>query len=123
MEPLSIVASVTGILTAAAKVTGALGQIKDAPASISALLTEMGHIKIVFTALQSLLGRTVQIFGARAALIQLDDIVVILTQTVLVVSELQLIIGSISCDGMLSSWQRLNWPRREGSVLRLVNQL
>jgi len=123
MEPLSVVASITGIVTAAAKVSGLLGQIQDAPASISALLTEVVHIKIVFKAFQTLLGRTVQIFGARAALIQLDDVVVILTKTVLVFSELQTIIAPLSSQGKISGWQRLNWLRHEGTVLRLVNQL
>lgn len=123
MEPLSVVASITGILTAAAKVSGLLTQIQGAPTTIFALLTEIGHIKIVFTAFQSFLDRTFKVSGARAALIQLDDIVVILTQTVLVFSELQTLVAPLSSRGRLSGWQRWNWPRHEAAALRLVNQL
>jgi hypothetical protein len=50
-EPLSIIASIAGILTAAARAANILGRVKDAPESISAVLTEVNHIKIVFAAL------------------------------------------------------------------------
>jgi hypothetical protein len=123
MEALSVVASITGILTAAAKVSSLLMQIQDAPTSISGIVTEVDHIKIVFTAFQKFVDRTVRISGARAALIQLDDIVVILTQTVLVFSELQTLVAPLSSGGRLSGWQRLNWSRHEAAALRLVNQL
>lgn len=123
MEPLSVVASVTGILTAAAKISSVLTQIHDAPTTISALLTEVDHIKIVFTAFQNFLDRNAKVSGARAALIQLDDIIVILTQTVLVFSELQTLVAPLSSQKRLSGWQRLNWPRNEAAAMRLVNQL
>ena len=58
MDPLSIIASITGILTAAANVASILGQIRDAPKSISDVLTEVTHIKIVFTALQNFLDKS-----------------------------------------------------------------
>lgn len=123
MEPLSIVASITGILTAAAKVSSLLMKIQDAPTTILGIVTEVGHIKIVFTAFQKFVDRTARISGARAALIQVDDIVVILTQTVLVFSELQTLVAPLSSGSRLSGWQRLNWSRHEAAALRLVNQL
>jgi hypothetical protein len=88
MDPLSIIASITGILTAAANISSILGRVRDAPESISDVLTEVNHIKIVITALQKFLDKTHRFAPQRAALIQLDDIVIILTQTVLVFSEL-----------------------------------
>lgn len=66
-----------------AKVSSLLMQIEDAPTIISAILTEVGHIKNVFTAFPKSLDRTVKVSGARAALIQIGDLVVILIQTVL----------------------------------------
>src|SRR5271156_5750059 len=123
MDPLSIIASITGILTAAAKVSSVLGQVKDASESISAVLTEVNHIKIVFTALQKFLDRTRRFAPQRAALIQLDDVVVILTETVLVFSELEILVQPLLPQGRLSRWQRLNWAWQQSAALRLVNQL
>lgn len=123
MEPLSVVASITGILTAAAKVSSLLMQIQGAPAAISSIQTEIDHIKIVFTGFQNFVNYTAWISGSRAALIQLDDVLVILTQTVLDLSELQTMITPLSSRGKLSVWQRLNWPRHEAAFLRLINQL
>jgi hypothetical protein len=122
MDPLSIIASITGILTAAANVSSILGQVKDAPESISDVLTEVNHIKIVITALQTFLDRTRRFAPQRAALIQLDDVVVILTQTVLVFSELQTLVQPLSAR-KLSRWQRLNWTWQQPEAWRLVNQL
>ena len=84
MGPLSIIASVTGILTAAGKVAIILSEVTDAPESIRALHTEVDHIKPIFTTLQKFLSKTHKLPPQRAALVQLDDVVVILTQTVLV---------------------------------------
>jgi len=84
MDPLSVTASITGIITAAAQVSTLLGQIRDAPVLVEAVLTEVDHIKLVFCALQKFLDRASGMPGGRAALIQLEDVVVILTQTVLV---------------------------------------
>lgn len=123
MDPLSIIASVTAILTAAAKVASVLGAIKEAPDSISKLLIEVTYIKIVFSTLQKFLNRTLQFSPQRAAFIQLDDIVVILTQTVLVFSELETFVGPLLANCRVSRWQRITWTWEQSGVSRLVNQL
>ena len=123
MDPLSIMASVTGILTAAAKVASVLGAVKDAPNSISKVLIEVIHIKIVFSALQNFLDRTLRLAPQRAALIQLDDIVVILTQTVLVFSELETFVRPLLAHGRVSRWQQITWTWEQSGASRLVNQL
>ncbi len=123
MDPLSITVSIVAILTAAAKVSSILGLVKDAPESMSAILIEVDHIKIVFTALRKFLDRTHRFAPQRAALIQLDDVVVVLTQTVLVFSELETLVRPLSAQGSLSPWWRLNWARHQPTASRLVNQL
>ena len=100
MEPLGIVASISAILTAAAKVSSLVMQIQDA------ILTEVDHIKIVFTAFQRFVDRNIRVSGVRAALTQVDDIIVILTQSVPVFSELQTLVAPLSSGGSLwlSGW-------------------
>jgi hypothetical protein len=122
MDPLSIIASITAILSAATNVANVLGEVKNAPQSISVISTEINHIKIVFTALHRFLARSQRLAPERASLIQIDDVVVIFTQTVLVFSELETLVGAAS-QARLSGWQRLNWTWQQSAALRLVNQL
>ena len=122
MDPLSIIASITGILAAASKVASVLESVRNAPESISDALTEVNHIKIVFTALRRFVERSQRLTPKRASLIQLEDVVVVLTQTVLVFSELEALVGDAS-KGSLSGLQRLSWTWQKPTALRLVNQL
>jgi hypothetical protein len=123
MEPLNITSSVAGIITAATQVSKLLGQIKYAPASITAVLTEVDHIQLIFRALQQFLDSATRVSGDRAALIQLEDVVVILTQTVIVFSELESLISPLTNGNKTSYLVRLTWTRMQGGVTRLVNQL
>jgi hypothetical protein len=123
MDPLSVTASIAGIITAAAQVSTILGQIKDAPKLVSAVLTEVDHIKLVFRALQNFLDRASRVTAERAALIQLEDVVVILTQTVLVFSELEALITPLSNRTATSYLSRLTWTKVQPGVMRLLSQL
>lgn len=123
MDPLSVIASITGILAVAAKVASILTQIEGASSTISALLTEINHVKVIFTSLQNFLDRTRRINSARAALIQIEGVVTILTQTVLIFSELETVVNPLASQGTPSAWQRLTWASKETAALRLVNQL
>ncbi|KAK5658293.1 hypothetical protein OQA88_2268 [Cercophora sp. LCS_1] len=127
MDPLSVTASVAGILAAAAKVTSLIGQVKDAPESVSAILTEVTHIQIVVGALQSFVNRSRRLDAERAALIQVENVVTVLTQTVLVFSELGTLVTSVSAlasQGRLSRLRsRATRTWHHSAALRLVGQL
>jgi hypothetical protein len=96
MDPLSVISSISGIITAATQVVTLLSQIKDAPTLIKTVMTEVNHIGIVFRALRRFLDRAAKLPGGHVVLIQIDDVVVILTQTVLVFSELETVIIPLS---------------------------
>ena len=123
MDPLSVAASITGIITAAGQVSELLGQLESAPTMVEAVLTEVDHIRLIFRALQNFLDRASRVPGGRAALIQLGDVVVILTQTVLVFSELETLISPLSTSTRSSSLRRLTWMKVQAGVAGLVNQL
>ena len=60
----------------------------------------------------------------RAAWIQIQDITVVLTQTVLVFSELQVLVAPLSANSQQSGIRRrFDWSCQEPAVNRLVNQL
>jgi hypothetical protein len=46
MDPLNVISSITGIITVAAQVSNLLGQIKNAPTLVSAVMTEVDHIQL-----------------------------------------------------------------------------
>ena len=123
MEPLNITSSIAGIITAASQVSHLIGQIKDAPKSNIAVATELDHIQLIFRALQKFLDSNYRVSGERAALIQLEDVVVILTQTVLVFSELESLLSPIANGNKTTYLVRLTWTRLQDGVMRLVNQL
>ncbi|KAK0616862.1 hypothetical protein B0T14DRAFT_589145 [Immersiella caudata] len=127
MDPLSVTASVAGILAAAAKVAGLIGQVKDAPESVKAILSEVTHIQVVIGALQSFVNRSRRVDTERAALIQVENVVTVLTQTVLVFSELETLVTSVSAlasEGRLSRLRsRVTWSWQQSAAVRLVGQL
>jgi hypothetical protein len=131
MDPLSVSASIAGILTAAGTVILILSKITDAPQSVQDIHTEVVHIELVFKALQRFLDTTTRIASERAALISFEDVIVILTQTVLVFSELETLIRSFASQSnregpvssRLSAWRRITWVFQQPAALRLVNQL
>ena len=126
MDPLSVTASVAGILKAAVEVVNIIGTLKDAPQSAQSIMIEVTHIKIIVSALQKFIGRSARLDAQRAALIQLEDVVAILTQTVLVFSELEVIMKSLSSTGGVGPSGlrgRVVWTWQQTAALRLASQL
>lgn len=126
MEPLSVTASVAGILKAAVEVVKLINTVKGAPDSARSIMVEVTHIKIVVSALQKFIDRRTRLDAQRAALIQLEDVVAILTQTVLVFSELEVIMKSLSstrAGGLSSLRGRVVWTWQQTAALRLAGQL
>lgn len=122
-DPLSIAASITGIITAAVKITTVLSDLHDAPDHIADLSTEVNNIRIVFKAFQNLLNKPDSLPSRRAAMVQLEDVVVIVTEIVLVFSELQTIVTPLSNMRIRSPLRALTWAWQRSTTTRLVNQL
>ena len=124
MDPLSITASVTGILAASVKVLSILALVHEAPELIRAIGVEVNHIRIVVAALRRFLDRTRQLSPRRAELIQIDDVVAILTQTVLTFSELEAFAGAAVSRNSFSRFRsRVVWPWQQAGADRMLNRL
>ncbi|KAF5018986.1 hypothetical protein F66182_9004 [Fusarium sp. NRRL 66182] len=121
-DPLSIVASIVGLIAAAGKVCGVLssfiGSTVDAPESAASTLQNMEHMKLTLYSVQSLIESLDSIEASRKSLIQLDHLSIVVTHSVLTVSELE----SIIChkDGIM---HRLRWVWNEKKVLGLLPRL
>jgi hypothetical protein len=121
-DPLSIAASITGIIVAAVKITTVLSDLHDAPDHIADLSAEVNNIRIVFKAFQRLLDKPDSLPSRRAAMIQLEDVVVIVTEIVLVFSELETIVTPLTTR-QRSPLRALTWVWQRSTTTRLVNQL
>ena len=122
MDPLSITASITTIVAAAAQVSNILTKVRDAPTSVNALMAEVTHVRIIFSSLEVYLQHAQTVTHHRAALIQIEDILVVLTQVALVFTEVQKLIEPLWIKSI--KWkQRLIWLRKEALIHRLVDQL
>jgi len=104
MDPLSIMASVIGLMAATAKVSKSLTwltkNLRDAPALANSALLEVEATRAALASLQRFLVRLVEgpTTMRRAAFIQLDQLIAILTDAVLTVSDLERLVGSVPTD-------------------------
>jgi len=129
MDPLSVTASIVGILAAAGKLSELLRSIistaKDAPQVVAALVCEINEVQAALSSLQTLLTDLSSAPPRRAALIQLDQLIVTLTESVLTFSELETIITplAVSKGQKFPLRTRLKWTRIEDNCLKMVERL
>src|SRR4051812_1341452 len=125
-DPLSIAASVAGLLGTAAGIYKALSDatssVADAPNSARLLLSAVGEMKLALTSIQRLFDTISSLPAERKALIRLDHIAVTFSECVLTLSELEaLVCGKLIKEGGLLS--RLKWAWNEKKVTRLLPRL
>ncbi|KAF2125096.1 hypothetical protein P153DRAFT_360706 [Dothidotthia symphoricarpi CBS 119687] len=129
MDPLSVTASIIGILAAAGKLYELLDSIisttKDAPQVLTALARETHEVEAVVLSLQNVLKDLSVTPPHRTALIQLDQLIITLTDSVLAVDELKDAIAPfIAVGGQKIPFKvRLKWTRAEASCMRIVDRM
>ncbi|KAM7215680.1 hypothetical protein V8F06_008971 [Rhypophila decipiens] len=134
MDPLSVAASIAGLLSAAGAVTKALSPYvaaaRETPKVATQVHSEMQSITIILSTLQVLAQALGSIPVQRAALIQVDHIVAVLTDGVLIFSDLEDVVKSLDSLGnlsvniiRLSVWSRLQWARKESEINSLLARL
>jgi hypothetical protein len=93
MDPLSLTGSIVGLLHTVAKLSVTLNSIKssigDAPRWANSVLVEVDGFRGELEVLQALITKLSSVKKSRTALIQLDHIIVPLTECVLTFSELE----------------------------------
>jgi len=111
MDPLSITASIVGLLAAAGKIytlLEAISTIKDSPTTITDAQNEVKHTEIALRSMQRLLEK-VEVANARRELIQVDELRITLADAMLVFSEFEsmlLLLANLSKFRVAISWQR-----------------
>ncbi|KAI4104966.1 MAG: hypothetical protein LQ339_003583 [Xanthoria mediterranea] len=125
-DPLSIAAGVIGILVAAAHISSLLFEFtstsKDVPQSARAVLTEVNDIKSTLEHLGSFLSGNECSDKSRTELLQVHQVVTIMSGCVLTFSELERVLDGLKAEGMVL-FDRARWARKEKVIGNLVQRL
>src|SRR4051812_33586490 len=100
MDPLSVLASIVGLLAVGGKVTSLFSTIitkcRDSPVLAQSIIWEVSDISAALGQLQEfVIGRT-KVAIQRGSLIQVDQLLTTLTGCVTTYSELQIVIDSLN---------------------------
>ncbi|KAI8314597.1 hypothetical protein K4K59_002678 [Colletotrichum sp. SAR11_240] len=127
MDPLSVSASVVGLLAAGCKLSSALfvvvSSTREAPKSAQSLLCEIADISAALGSLQSFVTGRVQASAERGALILLEHILTTLTGCVTTYSDLQHMVDGFKIDEHMGLVDRAKWMMAESSISVLVQRL
>lgn len=131
-DPLSVAASIAGLLSAAASVSKVLGPYisaaRDTPQIAHHVNAEVQAASIILSALQSLAQNMASVSPQRAALVQVDQVVTVLTDGVFVFSDLESSVGTLplpdsSSITRLALRSRFQWVRKEAEFTTLLTRL
>ncbi len=137
MDPLSAAASVMGIITATAHVVSFLKPyataVTDAPSIAAQLHSEVLAIRTILQALQKLITKISGDFGGSisgmryASLIQVDELKAVLTDGVMLFSNLESMVNSLPPHNITGQGTRMltsiQWARKKGALVSVFTRL
>lgn len=132
MDPLSVAASIVGILAAAAKVAEILepyvSASKDAPKLARTVHSEVSRVRIILEPLKELLqevSNPSSPAASYASYIRVDHLIVIFTDGVLLFSELETLIRPFrdSVNAQLQLRQRLLWASKRNAISEVLKRM
>lgn len=122
-DPLSIAGSIVGLLTVAFKVcstaSNLINNFDDAPESIMRARYVVGEMRMILLAVQRRIDSLGTVPNAQRDMIPLDDLVNVMTHSVLIMSRVEYLI--VRLDGL---WSRVLWVlSHEKKIISLVSHL
>jgi hypothetical protein len=127
MDPLSVAASVVGLLAAGGKVTSLLFTVitkcKETPDLLRSIMWEVGDISTALGSLQDFVSSRAKAASERGNLIQLDQLLTTLTGCVTTYSDLQFILEGLDISEEMGTFNRIKWMRQENRLNTLVQRL
>ena len=125
-DPLTIVAGVVGILTAAAQISTLLINFtkasKNAPSRARHIIAEVNDISGTLSHLQSFLLGNEYSDTSRTSLLKADHIVTILSGCVMTFSELEKLLDALETKDM-RILDSMKWARKEKDITALIQRL
>ena len=130
MDPLSIAASVAGLIGAGAKLAAILSQISrlsDAPPLCKAVLSEVCDTAVALRQVQNFLDGQLHIPSERREHVLLEHVAAALTGCVMAKDELETLLDGMGLvyagSGITGTFDRMKWIRKEQDIQRLVQRL
>ncbi|KAL9118558.1 MAG: hypothetical protein Q9187_004898, partial [Circinaria calcarea] len=127
MDPLSVSASIIGLLAVAAKVTVLLTVLVDSakaiPQLVQSVLTEVSDISACLGQLQAFLTGAKSASRSRTSLIMVEQVVVILAGCVSTFSELEAVAERLKTEQPIRALEKLKWARKEGDISKILGRL
>ena len=127
MDPISVAASIVGLITAASKVSEALIAfiriVKNAPKLAHDVLGEVSDISASLGQLQHFLLGTGVSLRSHEDLLKIDQIRVVLSNCMLVFAELEKRVEPLKSDTPNFAGRRLQWTWREQGIQQLLRRL
>ena len=127
MDPISAVASIVGLVGAAAKISETLFKfvtsVKDAPKLASCVLQEVSDTSACLSQLESYLVGTKTTSRSHENLLNVEQIVVVLSNCVLIFSELEEIVESLKPSDPIQSSRLGQWVLKERIIKDLFTRL
>ena len=127
MDPLSVAASIVGIVSAAAKVTSILNNFvqsaKAAPKLAQSVLAEVIDVSACLSQVQSFLLGVEEIPRSRQSLVMVEEIVVVLSNCVVIFSELEELLDLMKPHRPIEAGRLLQWTLKEQAIGSLLLRL
>lgn len=124
MDPISVAASLVGLLGAAAKVSSILNSViksaRTAPTLARNALIEVTDITVCLNQLQTFLLRTQTTHQSQESLVQ---VLVILSDCVLIFSELEQTLHPLRIEEPWQAHRAVKWMLREKDVAAILTRL
>ncbi|KAL8670647.1 MAG: hypothetical protein Q9168_004826 [Polycauliona sp. 1 TL-2023] len=127
MDPISVSASILGLLGAAAKVSEVLIHftrgVKDAPRLALRTLSEVEDLKICFRQLQHFVNAEGARRRSHDAMVTLDQFLVVITHAVMTFSELEAAVDGLRPGSVSKINARFKWITKENTISQLLQRL
>ena len=127
MDPLSIIASVAGILAVTTKLISTLTvfskNVTRCPGSAQNILRETTDLHACVSQVQAFILGDQEAETSRMQLLMVEQLVVTLTHCVLTMSELDKVLDSLKINRAFTARSRLRWMRDEKNIAELLARL
>lgn len=127
MDPLSVAASVVGLLAAGGKLTSMLSAVvtkcQDSPSAARIIVSEVADISAALGQLQDFLSRPGLYRPKRGSLNMLDQLPTMLTGCVMTYSDVAYILEGLNISEDMGTFDRLRWKMQENQLNMLVQRL
>jgi hypothetical protein len=128
-DPLSISASIAGLISLSTVVYQTLSNFADkvdkAPKSAQEILYAVAEMRLALVSMSELVDKFSRISARRKAMVQLDHLVISLSRAVMTFTDLELFLSDWpEISSMQSSaWRRIRWAMKEDKATHLLKRL